>query len=87
MRARYVFLVAAVVVIGVAPARAQDLGQPYRPPPEEPKPAPKLTKPPQIKKAVEPVYPPEALAQRVSADVTLMVDIDAEGKVSKAEVS
>jgi hypothetical protein len=87
MRARYVFLVAAVVVIGVAPARAQDLGQPYRPPPEAPKPAPKLTKPPQIKKTVEPVYPPEALAQKVSADVTMMVDIDAEGKVSKAEVS
>ena len=87
MRAGIVFLVAAVVVIGVAPARAQDLGQPFRPPPEEPKPAPKLTKPPQIKKTVEPVYPPEALAQKVSADVTMMVDIDAEGKVSKAEVT
>ena len=48
-----------------------------------PKPAPKLTKPPQIKKTVEPVYPPEALAQKLSADVTMMVDIDAEGKVSK----
>jgi TonB family protein len=89
MRVRIAFLVGAAVVIAVAPARgwAQDLGGPFRRPPvEEPKPAPKLTKPPQIKQAAEPVYPPEALAQKLSAEVTMMVDIDAEGKVSKVEV-
>jgi TonB family protein len=88
MRAGFVFLVAAGVIgVAAGQARAQDLGGPFRPPPEEPKPAPKLTKPPQIKQAVEPVYPPEALAQKLSADVTMMVDIDAAGKVSKVEVT
>jgi TonB family protein len=88
MRAWFAFLVAAGVIVVASPgALAQDLGGPFRPPSEEPKPAPKLTKPPQIKKAVDPVYPTEALAQKLSADVTMMVDIDAEGKVSKVEIT
>ena len=88
MRAGLAFLVAAAVS-SVAPplARAQDLGQPFRAPKRKPKPAPKLTKPPQLKKTVEPVYPPGALTEKVSADVTMTVDIDAEGKVSKVEVT
>ena len=91
MRTGLAFLVAAAVIFLAPPlARAQDLGQPFRRPEEQQpqqKPAPKLTKPPQIKKTVEPVYPPGALTEKVSADVTMNVDIDAEGKVSKVEVS
>ena len=91
MRTGLVFLVAAAVISLAPPrARAQDLGQPFRRPEEQQpqqKPAPKLTKPPQIKKTVEPVYPPGALTEKVSADVTMTVDIDAEGKVSKVEVT
>jgi TonB family protein len=88
MRAGLAFLVAAAVITIAPPgARAQDLGQPFRRPEEQqPKPVPKLTKPPQIKQAAEPVYPPEALAERLTADVTMTVDIDAEGKVTKVEV-
>jgi len=89
MRARFAFLVgAAVIAAAISNARAQDLGQQFRrPPTEEPKPAPKLTKPPAIKQAVEPVYPAGALDARVSADVTMQVDIDAEGKVTKVTIT
>jgi TonB family protein len=89
MRARVAFLVGAAVVIAFTSgiARAQDLGAPFQRPPEEPKPAPKLTKAPTIKRAVEPVYPAGALAARVSADVAMLVDIDADGKVTKVTVT
>jgi len=90
MRARLGFLVGAVVIAVAAwNARAQDLAPPLVPQPEQPQPkaAPKLTKPPQLKKTVEQNYPPEALAARLSADVTMMVDIDAAGNVSKVEVT
>src|ERR1044071_7999797 len=95
MRARVVFLVgaaavigAAVIAVGARGARAQDLGGAFRrEPTEAPKAAPQLTKPPAIKKAVEPVYPPEALAGKLTADVTMTVDFDAEGKVTKVTVT
>src|SRR4029078_12841175 len=90
MRARLVFLVGAVVIaVAAGNARAQDLAPPFVPQPQKPHPkaAPKLTKPPQLKKTVEPNYPPEALAARVSADVTMTVDIDAGGHGNKSEVS
>ena len=88
MRARLAVLVGATVIgIAAVRARAQDLGQPFQRRPEEPKPAPKLTKAPQIKQSVEPVYPADALAARISADVTMAVDIDATGKVSKVEIT
>ena len=86
MRARFAFVVAvavAALALATPATRAQDLGQPFRPPAEAPKAAPKLTKAPQILHAVQPNYPPEALASRASADVTMMVDIDATGKVTK----
>lgn len=75
--------VAAVLALG-APARGQDF--PLEPFPEPKPAAPKLTKSPQMLKAVEPVYPPEALEARLSADVTMTIDLDAEGKVTRAEV-
>jgi len=88
MRVRLAFLVGAAVIGAAAGwAHAQDLAPPFRPPPEEPKPAPKLTKAPQILKPVEPVYPPAALAARIAADVTMMIDIDATGHVTKVEVT
>ena len=89
MRVRVAFLVGAAVVIAFTSgiARAQDLGAPFQRPPEAPKPAPKLTKAPTIKRAVEPVYPPGALDARASADVSMLVDIDADGKVTKVTVT
>src|SRR5262245_43977569 len=64
------------------PTRADgQLDQPLPPPPEREKPAPKLTKAPTVKKAVDPVYPTEALDAGVTGDVTLTIDIDAEGRV------
>ena len=89
MRARVAFLVGAAVVIAFTSgvARAQDLGAPFQRPPEEPKPAPKLTKAPTIKRAVEPVYPAGALDARASADVSMLVDIDVDGKVTKVTVT
>ena len=41
---------------------------------------------PRSSKAVEPVYPPEALDAKLSADVTMMIDIDATGHVTKVDV-
>jgi TonB family protein len=79
-------LIALVVsMLGAASARAQDWAPPLTGP-GGPKRAPVLTKPPQILKSVEPVYPADALKARLSADVTLQVDIDAEGHVTKVEV-
>ena len=51
------------------------------------RPAPKLTKPPTIKKQVEPVYPPEALDGGVAGDVTLTIDIAADGHVTAVSVA
>src|SRR6476646_6584889 len=90
MRARIALLVGAAVGIVVAAqaARAQDLGGPFRrEPAEQPKAAPKLTKAPAIQTTVEPVYPAGALDARVSADVAMLVDIDAQGKVTKVTVT
>ena len=68
---------------------AGQLDQPLPPPPDrtEPRPAPKLTKAPTIKKPVEPVYPPEALDGGVAGDVTLTIDIAADGHVTAVSVA
>ncbi|MES1204863.1 MAG: TonB family protein [Pseudomonadota bacterium] len=73
---------------GGAAALAQDLDQ--RPVPEKQEEAPRapaLTKAPQLLTAAEPVYPPEALAARLSADVTMDVDLDASGRVTGAAIT
>ena len=83
-------LVVAATAAWPAPARAQDFAQPNADKPDEappPPPAPKLTKPPAITKSVDPVYPPEALAEKLSADVTMMIDIDVDGHVSGVQVT
>jgi TonB family protein len=46
-----------------------------------------VTKPAAVVKTVEAIYPPEALAEGLAADVTLTVDIDATGKATKIEVT
>jgi TonB family protein len=68
---------------------AAQLDQPLPAPPDraEPRPAPKLTKPPTIKKQVEPVYPADALDAGVAGDVTLTIDIAADGHVSAVAVA
>jgi TonB family protein len=79
-------LAAAALLSGAGTARAQfDQGARQQPPPPAPA-APKLTKEPKLLKSVEPVYPPEALSEQLSAEVTLMVDLDAQGHVTKVDV-
>jgi TonB family protein len=86
---------AALAVIGVGAlgaegtARAQDLGQAPRARNVEPAaaPQPKLTKAPQLLHTVEPEYPAGALADKLSAAVTMFVDIDGAGHVAKVEIT
>jgi TonB family protein len=67
---------------------AQDFDQPGRPPAEAPPAAaPVLTRPPAVKKSVDPTYPPDALQEKLSADVTMQLDLDEEGHVSNAVVT
>ena len=77
-------LVLAGAIGGVA--RAQDLGQLPSPGPQAPPAKPALTKPPALLKTVEPVYPPEALAEKAAADVSMTVDLDATGRVTAVDV-
>jgi TonB family protein len=89
--ARAPALVAAWLLLAApAPLLAQDFAQPNADRPDQapaPAPAPKLTKPPAIVKPVEPKYPPEALEQRLSAEVTMQIDIDADGHVTNVQVT
>jgi TonB family protein len=48
---------------------------------------PRLTRPPRVLRASEPVYPPEALAAGLSAAVTLQLDLDASGHVTSVAVT
>jgi TonB family protein len=82
------FVVATAAALGAASgvARAQGYDQAPRRAPEPPPAQPKLTKPPAILKTVEPVYPAEALGEQLSAEVTMTVDIDATGHVTKVGV-
>ncbi len=89
--------IAAVLAIAAtaAPALAQEAGEgavPHGPgtavvqsPKDEAPPAPVIVKP-VLKKDAQPVYPPEALAQGLKADVDVKIWIDKEGKVTRAEV-
>ena len=85
-------LLAAGALGWPAAARAQDFAQPNadRPtdaPPPTPSAPPQLTKPPAIVKSVDPIYPPQALAERLTADVTMQIDIDADGHVTAVQVT
>jgi TonB family protein len=67
---------------------AGQLDRPLPAPPDRsaPPPARKLTKPPAVKKHVEPTYPPEAFATGLVGEVTLTIDIDADGRVTAVAV-
>src|SRR5438128_1581308 len=64
--------VLAVAAFGTSSALAQDMAQPLPPPSAQAAPAPRapvLTRAPVLLKEPAPVYPPDALAARLSADV------------------
>src|SRR5262245_47964783 len=65
------------------------LDQPLPPPPgrNAPPPPPKVTRPPAIKKAVEPTYPADALDAGLAGDVTLAIEIGADGRVTAVSVT
>jgi TonB family protein len=87
-RGAAILLALVWALAGARAARAQDLDQPPFPERrEEAPPAPALTKAPQLIEATEPTYPPEALAARLSADVTMDVDLDAAGQVTNVTVT
>ena len=47
---------------------------------------PEITKPPVLRRYVEPVYPPQALAERIEATVVVEIDVTTAGKVENVEV-
>ena len=53
-----------------------------KPPPPEPQ----MTKAPQLLRSVEPAFPPEAAAAKLGADVTMEIEIAADGTVAAAKV-
>ncbi|HVZ75059.1 MAG TPA: TonB family protein [Polyangia bacterium] len=78
----------AIALAFAAPARAQSLGDSMpRRREQEPAAQPKLTKAPQLLQTVDPEYPADALAGKLSADVTMFVDIDATGHVSRVVIT
>jgi TonB family protein len=68
-------LVLATLLLAGASARGQEPS------------TPRLTRPPALRGALTPAYPTQALAARRSGDVTLEVDLDAEGRVTGATVA
>lgn len=81
----WISYLALVLVLFTARADAYE-GAGLTDEPEEPAPAPQLTRPPEVKRFVEAAYPPEALAEGRGGDVVLQIDIEADGTVSRAEV-
>jgi TonB family protein len=80
----------SVMLAWPSPLRAQDYAQPNADRPTEappPPPAPKLTKAPALIKSADPKYPAEALEQKLSGEVTMLLDIDADGHVTNVQVT
>ena len=77
-------LVGALVIAAAEPAAAQDARRDAPPPP--PTAAPVMTKPPVLVQSVAPDYPPAALAAGKTADVTVLIAIDADGLVASVTV-
>src|SRR5688572_21783149 len=87
---RFSFLLAGLLgtaTLVARPAAGQDFQQRPPEPEKPPPPAPKLTKAPKLVESVEPAYPPAALSSGLSADVTLQLDLDAEGNVTAVSVT
>jgi TonB family protein len=80
------------LAVAARAARAQMI-EPPRPPVEAPAAKPgeldasKLSKVPKLKRFVEAEYPKEALDKEISADVVLLISIDAQGKVDSVGVA
>src|SRR3954469_19475255 len=81
--ARWFLAIAAVAAIS-APALADDVRAPDKPPP--PKQIGVVTKPPKLLQAVAPDYPPAALAAGKTAKVKVRIKIDATGIVTGVDV-
>src|SRR5205823_6023387 len=79
---------ALLLLAPLAPARAQEAYEGAVRRDEKPKepPQPQMTRAPQLLRSVEPAFPPEAAAGKVSGDVTLEIEIAADGTVSDARV-
>ena len=60
--------------------------QPHSAPPKPAAAAPKLTHAPVLLQSVEPDYPPELLASGQAGEVSMWVDLDADGAVERVEV-
>ena len=82
-----VWVTATALAFPATAAGQSDQPLPAPPEPAEPARPPKVTKAPAVRKSVDPVYPPEALAAGLSGDVTLTIDIDAEGLVTSVAVT
>jgi TonB family protein len=81
-------LAALIVLLGLAPpARAEPPPLGGAPAAGDPIQADQLSKPPVLVKEVAAEYPPDALARKIEADVVLLLDIDAEGKVQAVGIA
>ena len=78
-RATAAILLALTAQAAAAPSDAPDTGSARIE-------ASKLTKVPKQKRPVDADYPPEAVAKGIEADVTLLLDIDAQGNVTQVSV-
>jgi TonB family protein len=86
---RRLALALALLVCVHARAHAQDDGARRDQPatqPEQPK-RPQLTAAPELLEGPPPVYPPDAEKEGLEADVTVRIWIDAQGQVTRAEVT
>lgn len=91
--------IAAVACVWAAPARAQDddrgtgavprggSGAVVKPPPPDGQPKKPVVVPPKLSKFVSAPYPAEAQKAGIQGDVVLKLSIDAQGKVTEAEVA
>ena len=83
-RALPLSILLALAAVPLAPALAQEG---LRAPPPPPKVhTPQLTRAPQLLEQVPAVYPPDALARGLQADVACQVDLDATGAATKVAV-
>ena len=77
---------AALWFAAPVPSHAQDGVRRDRPQKPQPPAQPKLTKAPELLEGAAPIYPPAALAARLTASVKIRIHIDAAGGVSTVDV-
>ncbi len=82
--------IAIIAVLGATSSAQAAIEQQRTPAPAkapQQAPAPKLTRAPELLTFVNAPYPPELLAQGMSGEASLLIDIDATGKVERVEVT